>query len=265
MHFSVDNALWLAATLGEAAVIALLFIRHVWRSLPLFCCYFAWDILSNLAAFTILQRHPQIYFSTYVVTAALDSALQLSVLIELAWSVLRPLRSSLSRRSLIVVAALVFVAGAAIWPFASLPSLVHVASKEFLVYAQLQQTVSILRILFFLVLASGSQWLSIGWRDRELQVATGLGIYSLVSVIASMLQGHLTTASQLQTLNRFVVASYLCSLVYWTASFAQKETVRREFTPQMQSLLLAVAGAARTTRVSLSDLPSGKPPKQDKE
>ena len=44
--------------------------------------------------------------------------------------------------------------------------------------SQLQHTVSILRILFFLVLAGGSQLLSIGWRDRELQVATGLGFYS---------------------------------------------------------------------------------------
>jgi hypothetical protein len=29
--------------------------------------------------------------------------------------------------------------------------------------------------------------------------------------------------------------------------------VRREFTPQMQSLLLAVAGAARANRTALSD------------
>jgi hypothetical protein len=59
------------------------------------------------------------------------------------------------------------------------------------------------------------------------------------------------------------VASYICSLLYWVFSFAQKEAERREFTPQMRSFLLAAAGAARTTRVALNDSRSDKPPKQD--
>jgi hypothetical protein len=42
-------------------------------------------------------------------------------------------------------------------------------------------------------------------------------------------------------------------LLYWAFSFAQAETKRREFTPQMQSLLLAVAGNARTARMSLTE------------
>jgi hypothetical protein len=46
-------------------------------------------------------------------------------------------------------------------------------------------------------------------------------------------------------------------------SFAQKEAERREFTPQMRSFLLAAAGAARTTRVAMTDSRDDKPPKQD--
>ena len=34
---------------------------------------------------------------------------------------------------------------------------------------------------------------------------------------------------------------------------------RREFTPQMQSMLLAVAGAARNTRIALDDSSNDKP------
>jgi hypothetical protein len=117
--------------------------------------------------------------------------------------------------------------------------------------------VSILRILFFLVLAAGSQLLSIGWRDRELQVATGLGFYSLVSVTVVVLEAHETTESQVYHLNQLIVAGFLCSLLYWLVSFAQKEAERREFTPQMQNFLLAVAGAARSTRVALTDSRSG--------
>jgi hypothetical protein len=55
-----------------------------------------------------------------------------------------------------------------------------------------------------------------------------------------------------------VAASYTCSLLYWVYCFAQQEAKRREFTPQMQNFLLAMAGTARSTRVSLSDSRSRK-------
>jgi len=100
--------------------------------------------------------------------------------------------------------------------------------------------------------------LSIGWRDRELQVATGLGIYSLVSLAVSLWRSNEGVWSLYSLTNRLLAASYLCSLLYWAFSFAQQEAERREFTPQMQSFLLAMAGTARSTRISLSDSISSK-------
>jgi len=49
------------------------------------------------------------------------------------------------------------------------------------------------------------------------------------------------------------VAAYLCSLLFWVFSFSQQEAARREFSPQMQGFLRAVAGTARATRVALAD------------
>ncbi len=254
---NLDNVLWFAYIAVEAVLVGLLFYRRAWRSFPIFLSYCIWDILSNLSAYAIDLYAPSKYFEAQFVETVIDSSLLFCVLVELAWSVLRPIRASLPRRSLLVVIALILVIGAIIWPFAALPGLVHVTSKQGLLFAQLQQTVSILRILFFLVLAAGSQLLSIGWRDRELQVATGLGFYSLVSVTVVVLEAHETTESQVYHLNQLIVAGFLCSLLYWLVSFAQKEAERREFTPQMQNFLLAVAGAARSTRVALTDSRSG--------
>ena len=203
------------------------------------------------------------YFELYFAQAVLDSALLFCVLVEVAWSVLRPLRSSLPRSSLVLVGVLILVAGAAIWPFTALPGLAHATSRIGLMYTQLEQTSSILRVLFFLVLAGGSQLLSIGWRDRELQVATGLGIYSIVSLTIAVLATHQTTATEYAHLARIEAATFICCLIYWAFSFAQKEAERREFTPQMRSFLLAAAGAARSTRVTMTDSRDDKPPKQD--
>lgn len=261
---SIDMLVWFACLLAQTAVIALLFYRRVWRTLPIFCAYCLWDMVSNIGTYLIRQYDAPRYFQAYFAQLIFDSAFMFSVLVELVWSVLRPLRTSLPRSALILVGVLILVAGAAIWPFASLQGLAHATAREGLLLVQLQQTTSILRVLFFLLLAGGSQLLSIGWRDRELQVATGLGIYSIVSLTVAVLETHQTTVSQYQNLVRFETASYFCCLAYWVFSFAQKEAARREFTPQMQNLLLAVAGAARSTRASLTEPHTDKASKPDK-
>lgn len=254
---SLDNILWLAGIVTEAVVLGLLVYRRVWRLLPVFFVYCVWDLLANLVGLLSQTYFPSLYnAATYFGQTTIDSALQFGVLVELAWSVLRPIRASLPRFTIVVVAALILGVGAAIWPFAALPGL---ALSEPLVrlIGHMQQTVSILRIGFFLVLAGCSQLLSIGWRDRELQVVTGMGFYSLVSLAAALLSTHQGSLIQYRHLNQFVIGSFLCSLLYWVISFAQKEAQRREFTPQMQELLLAVAGVARAERAALAD-PSKK-------
>jgi hypothetical protein len=98
--------------------------------------------------------------------------------------------------------------------------------------------------------------LSIGWRNRELQVATGLGFYSIVALAVSVLHTHQFVGAQYHWLDEMEDAGYLCALAYWVFSFATREAERRAFTPQMATFLLAVAGNARATRISLADSPT---------
>jgi hypothetical protein len=249
---SLDNALSLVGILAEAAVIGLLVYRRVWRVLPVFCVYCAWILISNTWLYLIFRYFPALYLTAYLTETVVESALEIGVLVELAWSVLRPFRASLPRGGLVVVCGLVLALGAAIWPFAVIPGFGNLP-PEFHVLMRLRQTTSILRILFFLAMAGGSQLLSIGWRDRELQVATGLGFYSLVSLAVATMHSHLASTSQYAHLNQVEVAAYLCSLLFWVFSFSQQEAARREFSPQMQGFLRAVAGTARATRVALAD------------
>jgi hypothetical protein len=251
---SLDNTIWLAGIVTEAVVVGLLIYRRAWRVLPVFCIYCTWDVLSNVEGFAsshFFKLSFSNYIVTYLIQTMIDSALQFCVLVELAWSVLRPVRSSLPRFTFVALAALILALGAAIWPFAALAGIAQEAANVQLI-VHLQQTTSILRIIMFLGMAGCSQLLSIGWRDRELQVATGLGVYSLVSVGVTMMQAHQSTGAQYAHLHQFVVGSFLFSLLYWVFSFAQKEAERREFTPQMQNLLLAVAGVAREERAALT-------------
>jgi hypothetical protein len=223
-----------------------------------------WTLCSDIASSLILWKAPSLYGRYYLGQVVLDSLLQFTVLVELAWSVLRPIRASLPRKSIYALIVLVAVAGLAIWPLAAMAVPASLIGLNALLF-HLQETFSILRVACFLIMASFSQLLSIGWRDRELQVATGFGFYSIVSLIVTVMHSHqaVTQTSQYHWLDIAASSSYVGTLTYWVFSFATKEQERKEFSPQMQQVLLLMSGGARSGRIALNDLPSDSHRKKD--
>lgn len=247
----------------EIALVILLLRKATFKAFPFFCSYLVWDILDNIALYTISRVHPASYFVAYLAVLAVDAVFMFAVLVELAWSVLRPLRSALPRGAIVSVSVVLGILFAVIWPFAHSAAYSHYG-PESLLLVHMQQTVAIMPIVFFLVLTACSQLLSINWRDREMQIATGLGFFSLVGVAVSILQARQAVNPLYIDLTRLAMLSYICSLVYWLVSFSKEVAPRREFTPQMQSFLLAVAGAARSTRISLAESQSDNARRHDK-
>jgi hypothetical protein len=148
----------------------------------------------------------------------------------------------------VVIGLAMLAAAAAIWPLGAISALSGLYPEGRLL-VQLQQTESILRVVFFLLLAASSQLLAIGWRDRELQVATGLGFYSLLSLAVSILQMRQTHWGQYNNFQELAAAGYLLSLLYWVLCFARKEPARKPLTPQMERILRALAGSAPSQRI----------------
>jgi len=253
---SIDTGIWLAGIAGEAVFVGLLTWKRDYRLLPMFYAYVAWALIVDCGMLALRSASPRLYVPFYFVEVLLDSLLQYCILVELTWSVLRPFRASLPRGIVAWISIAVAILGAAAWPFAVIPDISGQAMNwHFLVH--LEQTFGILRVLFFVVLAAGSQVLSIGWRDRELQVATGLGFFSLASLAGAIMHMHQVYGANFRLVYRFIAVSYVVSLLYWVVSFALKPAPRREFTPQMQGLLLSLAGVARTHRTELADLTAG--------
>jgi hypothetical protein len=260
---SLDKILWLSGLFAEAGVVVVCIRGRLFTLTPIFSCYVVWGLLVDLALY-LLRFNPQLYFKVYVYELIADSVFQFAVLVELGWSVLRPIRSSLPRYSIVILALLILIAGAIIWPIASWTELPKTYGPLARTFVHVQQTVAILRVVFFLALAGFSQLLSIGWKSRELQIATGLGFYSFFSLAITMFHSHQTVGPFYILLNQLIVASYLCSLIYWIVSFAQEEEARQEFTPQMRRFLLAITGAARANRVALAESGIGPSHKSSK-
>jgi hypothetical protein len=259
---TLDSGLYLAGLVAEAIFSGLLIYRRAFRVLPLFSSYIFWSLINDAGNFYLLRLYPAQDINIYLATAIIDSVFVFCVLIELSMSVLRPVRSMLPRGAIVGVSILIATACAAIWPFATAAGLEQLRLPESRMIFHLQMTFSAVRILFFLVLAACSQWLSIGWRDRELQIATGFGFFSLASLTAAFYHMSQTVGSSpYHTVELMLTACYDCSIVYWIVSFAQEVPERREFTPQMQSFLLAVAGSARSSRIALTHSTQSKPEK----
>lgn len=247
----IDSVFRFAGCGIEVVLIALVLTRRIYRTFPVFSAYLVWDLLDNLILFGASARYQSHYIYFFLIALTVDSVFEFAVLIELAWSVLRPFRSALPRGAIVFVALFTGALCAVVWPFAHSAAYVHYGPQSRLLL-HLEQTIAIMRILFFLVLAGCSHLLSINWRDREMQIATGLGVYSLVSVAVSIIQAGQSVGQLYIYLDQLVMATNVFCILYWLVSFARQAAARREFTPQMQSFLLAVAGAARSTRVSLT-------------
>ena len=254
-----ESVILVCGMAAEVALILLLARRGVFRTFPAFFLYLCWSLFSDALLYYVrIGFSAETFYQIYRIQLVVDSAMIFALLVEVAWSVLRPIRNSLPKYSLIGIAGLIAIGGLILWPIAGLAAPSNVTADG-MTFFRLQQTPAILRAVFFLALAAFSQMLSIGWRDRELQITTGLGFYSIVSLAVTILHTHQLTGTQpYHWLDRIGSFSYVAALAYWVYAFATQPAERREFTPQMQSMLLAVAGAARTTRVDLKDSASGK-------
>jgi len=222
----LSNLLIMIGLIVEATFLAVLLWRRTYRLLPIFFAYVIWGLASDSVVLILRtlvhSRSPypfeiQMYF---------DSLFQYLVLIELAWSILRPLQHLLPKGFLLGISLVIAAAALLAWPLSG--------SKETLGYPwhllialHAQRSFAVLRVLFFLALACFSQFLRIGWRDRELQVATGLGFFSLVSLAGTMVHAHQVFGWQYFYVDVTIACSYLLSLVYWSYSFAQQEAARR--------------------------------------
>lgn len=253
---TLDAALFDVGLLAEAAALVLLLYRRVYQTLPLFFSYIAWSLVNDISSYFLVARFPSHQLQIFLISSIIDSIFMFCVLIEVSMSVLKPARSLLPRWVLLGVMAVLALASTGVWMLLKFPGFDKLAGS-FQVIVHLQLTSSIIRIVFFLLLAGFSQLLSIGWRDRELQIATGFGFYALISLSVSLFHlnqgaGNPALDAQYHLLDQLVSVSYVCSIGYWIVSFAQKVPERREFTPQMQSFLVALAGNARASRIAMT-------------
>lgn len=254
----MDTYLTSISALIQGALVILLIRKRIYREFPLFCIYLGWILAAALAAtFAASRLEPNLYNHLYFISSVLDAILMFSVLVEMTMSVLKPVKDMLPRWTIIAVVALIGLISVFVWHVAAPPGIAKLSKiSQYIIHFDISS--SMLRIIFFVSLAALSQLLSLGWRDRVVQISSGLGFFSLVSLGVTFLHMNLGVGGERQNslyhlLDGLVVVAYISSMIYWLICFAQDVPERKEFTPQMRSFITSMAQNTRSIRLAMTN------------
>ena len=246
----LQTVLALFSVLGfvaEVALFVVLLVRRQYKVFPIFTLYIAFNVLYDVGIGSVAVAYsPHVGRLMALGLMPLEYLLELGVLLEIAWNVLRPVHLSLPKGSLRVFSASVTLAllcGTLLaW------HLDNTGNKVQDYKGPLDLTFGLLRMLVFVATAAFAQLLGIGWKNKVLQLATALSFYSAVDLIVSLVERYSGGSNSLEQIRSVAFTLELGFLVW---AFTTKEVLRREFNPQMEQFLVTLAGRAKLARTAL--------------
>jgi hypothetical protein len=256
MRFLTFDAIAVVAgMLLQASLCVVLLRKGLARLYPIFFIYLLLNIAEDPLSLTF-NSYSAGYRHFYFVVTILDYILQLLIVFEIGKNVLRP-----SKRSLPFPIAPVAVVGVLLCALvaASFSRQVQAVGTGDLIQLSLRVSLglAVLKLLLFAALAGFAQMLGIGWKSHVLQLATGLAFYAGVSLLIQISSSHVSVADarymhHIDRLMEIQTVAYIGTLVFWTWAFSRNEAPRKDFTPQMQEVLVTIAQSAKRTRLAVT-------------
>ena len=215
---TLDIALCLVYLALASALVVAMFGKSAMRTSPFFFAYVCFDLVASAAVLVIYQRtgFSVWYWQSLVLTYAGDFLLYFCVLAELGKNLLRINRNALPRWQL---ATWIF-AGAAVLIFA-LSRWTAEPGRSWLsnMYLFGMRATAIVQFAGFLALISWSSLRKLRWPERELQIATGLGINVFAWFLVALLHAWWTSGPAYHWLDQGGQAVQLIALAYWLHFF----------------------------------------------
>lgn len=251
MYDSLDHFIWLAGDVGQLLLLTILIVRGLHRTFPVFSAYLSWQIFSDLLLFLALSGVVGLfrrnYIPFYYSLSIINYLFELGVLLEIGAHVLRPARRALPRGVLYFLLGLTLAIGLAY--FLATQWLKPAQFTNLRLFLATNATAAILCIVVFLLIASFSQVLGLSWKNHVLQLATGFAFYSIVELVMELMQSQLHAGpdygSRFIFWGRVEIVGYVGTVFFWCYAFLKQEAPRKEFSPQMQKILVQLSGSAK--------------------
>jgi hypothetical protein len=252
-HLTVDGVLETVTLVAQAAIAYLMIKRGSRRDYPILLTYMFFNLAVDPLAW--LLQHTGIYLKFYFTGQVLDYLLQFLIILEIGRNVLRPSKRSLPFRLWPIVTGGILVCAIVAATFS--PQVQSGGDAATQVLLRVTLGLAILKLLLFAGMAGFAQFLGISWRSRVLQLASALAFYGAVSLLVQLSSSHLLSTSHAYTahlarLAQIQWAAYNLTLISWIWAFSRNEAPRKDFTPQMQEVLVTIAGAAKRTRLAVT-------------
>ncbi len=221
----LQQSLWISTIVTEVVLLGIVSMRGLARNSPAFVVYIYWSVLGDLGTLVCYRDFPDAYLGCCLAQSAGEGLILVLVLLDLTRLALRPLPAMVSRGVLGVFSFITAGAGAILWKFSDSWAL-WAKYPGYHIYLREQPPDSLLRVLLllligFLVQFLGAHSLPIGWRETDLQVATGMGIYALASLAEALATTYQRFLAQTVffSISLGVGVIYEFCLIYWIVCF----------------------------------------------
>lgn len=240
MHFSlIEWILWITISASEIALLCVLVRKRFWLRFPFFSAYVGYTALREVALFLSSRSSAARYFYSYYGMALLGTGLMLLVIAEIAIKTFRPFRV-ISRPSVkfgMVCCSVVLVA-TCLWCW-EMP--LSIARNLPGITLRLNLLMTCLRFAMFASLAAISGTVGLSWRHYVFGIAAGIGMYSCVDLVTTMLRALFAFANS-YGFDEIGRASYLLATIAWCFVLRQPEPARIAVTPELRTLLREMKG-----------------------
>jgi hypothetical protein len=231
-----DAALWVAGPLVNAVLLIVLFIRRRLLQFSTLAVWSAFSILSSGTLFWVSRLDSRTYARTYWAAEAIDALLQLSVVVQVAEIVFRPLRQVIRTKRLVLIVVATTIALIAFLLTLSVHPPAHTFAGIFEIRGQL--FTSILICSMFTTVLFFSQKLGLYWRSHVMSVGYGLTAWAVACVVLDLLHGYLGRGGHFLAVEHVRMFIYLCILCYWIFALWRDEPEKEQPSGEMRDAIL---------------------------
>lgn len=240
MHLSgLDLLFWAAGLVGHATLLFVLLWRRRSVRYPVFTALIAMNVVRTAVLYCIvsLGTKRQYYF-TFWSLAMVDTALQFSVVYEMAAKTFRPLGlwARDVRGGLIGLLCLSLAIAAGLTYLASPPT--RMWMQTVVIKGNFFSEVCMSEL--FVGILALSVTAGLPWKTHAAKISQGLGVYSMIEVLIEAGHNYFGIARDnhvYQALAHIRMTAYLCCLGYWIAALWPDEPPSRPLTIEMHSRL----------------------------
>jgi hypothetical protein len=227
-------ALWAVGPLLNAALLCVICLRRRLRTFPVLASWCMFTNASTVALFFIYRHAPlHTYTVAYWVVDALDSLLQIGVIVEVAHIVFSPLASKKGPWLLALIAVAAAISFVIVW-------WIHPVSPTQTGVWEIRGDlfVSLLVSEIFTVVLLMSQRQGFHWRSHVMSIGYGLMVWAAFGLVIGLLHGYWGRSTHYAEVERLRILVYFSILCYWIVALWRNEPEKELPSPEMRNAIL---------------------------